>query len=348
VSSVGIEIVVPEGRLPVDPRRRDQVLHDYFSDRVVDSRQEPDGRWRVTVKPAPTADCYVDPRLDDGLCWWDAKASVTDIPYAFRGDNGIFVALSDAWTLLSWSQWLATLAAPPEHVTIVHLDDHDDLMSPRLAHRAGGFTDLLTGAEVDLTKPATVHDAITSGAIGMGSFVAPLLHSLPSVDIRHLCDTRYATLRAHEHRIHRVDATDALLQPGIARPAVALSPIASSDVPCGQIVGNYRASDDVADLFGDIADHPILLHIDLDFFNNRFDGDSDWRDRVNRHDPSIERIYHRIEVVVAALRRLRGRIVDVTIGISAGFFPAEFWQPVNDVLVRELAARRDPVDNPHL
>lgn len=335
------EVIVPANSLPVDPRHRDRLLQDYFPDRVADSRQEPDGRWLITVEPAATAEYYIDPLIDDGLQWWAEDTSIVEIPYGFRMLNGILVALSDAWTLLSWSRWLATLAGPPTKVTILHLDDHDDLMSPRLAQSVGGFTDLLTGAEVDLGRPNTVQDAITSGAIGMGSFIAPLVHLLPSVDILHLCDTHYARMRADEHWICRVNEIDTLLLPGAVRPALTLSPVAGRSVPSEGVAGKYRAGNNAAELFDSVADGPVLLHIDLDFFNNRFNGDSDWRHRANRHDPRIDQVNRRVDDILGALEKLRGRISDISIGISAGFFPAEYWQSVTELLVRELAVARD-------
>lgn len=338
MKSSSFEILLPPDRLPLDPATRDQVLQTYFADRVADSRAEPDGRWKVTVANPPTADFFIDPRLDEGLNWWNPAEAIADIGHSYRRDKGIFTALSDVWTLLSWSEWLASLAALPDHLTIIHLDDHDDLMSPRLVRRAQDFTDLLTGAEVALLDPNSVRDAITSGAIGMGSFIAPLIHSLPSVDIRHLCDTHYATLRSQEHRIQRVTVADELLQPGLLRPAVALSPTTSIGAAHGQTVGTYRAGNNARGLFAGIAEGPILLHIDLDFFNNRFDGDSAWLDRPNRHDPSAELIHGRVDSVLDALAPWQDRIVDITIGISAGFFPAEFWQPVCDALASGLAS----------
>jgi hypothetical protein len=88
------------------------------------------------------------------------------------------------------------------------------------------------------------------------------------------------------------------------------------------------------------------VHIDLDFFNNRYNWNSDWHEQPDRHDPSTERILDRIGDVVEALLPLRSRIVDIAIGISPGFFPAEFWQPAYDELIRELAGGRKYVDNP--
>jgi hypothetical protein len=286
----------------------------------------------------PTAEFYVDPRIEEGLRWWGC--SVTDVPFAHRTTRGVFVSLSDAWALLSMSRWLANQPSPPPHATIIHLDDHDDLMCPRLRTDDGNLTDLLTGRPVHLDDPASIADAIDSGAIGMGSFLAPILHTLPSVDIRHLCDTAYARTRADRFWVARATEPDTILAPDAHRPSIDLVPTADGASMPPRTSGTYQAADDETKLFADINDGPILLHIDLDFFNNRFNGNSDWQESTDRHDPSREHVMRRVEHVVDALMPLRHRIVDVAIGISPGFFPAELWAPVCRALIEDLAVDR--------
>jgi hypothetical protein len=332
VSSLSLS--VPADRLPADPAHRDQLLTRYFADRVPHSTQDSNGDWNVTVDAAPTAEFYIDPRLDEGLRWWGC--SVADIPFAHRRTSGAFLSLSDAWTLLSMSQWLARQHEPPPHITIIHIDDHDDLMCPRLSLQNGQFTDLLTGTSMRTHDPQSVADAIESGAVGMGSFLAPLLHTLPAVDIRHLCDTTYARTRPGRFRLVRAIEADGMLAPGAPRPAVRIVPITEQAGVPEQTVGTYQVRDDEAALLADIDGGPILLHIDLDFFNNRFNGDSDWANHNEQHDPDHNQVMRRVEQLVAALTPLRHRIVDVEIGISPGFFPAELWAPVCDALVDRL------------
>jgi hypothetical protein len=171
----------------------------------------------------------------------------------------------------------------------------------------------------------------------MGSFIAPFLHTIPFVDIRHLCDTKYSRLRAKTHAVSLTTTADTLLMPGAPRPSVSL-------FEKGQTAITYRAGDDLVDLMADVTEAPILLHVDLDFFNNRFDWDSDWADRPDCHDPSIEQIRGRIDKLLAGLGPVRERISDTSIGLSPGFFPVEFWQPVYDTLISELASHARPED----
>jgi len=347
MSGSSYDFVVPRDLLARDAVDRDLQLQAYFDERVASSEPDQHGDWRVTVGVPPTADFYVDPRLEEGLTWWSAGTTIAELPYSYRREKGIFIALSDVWTLLSWSEWLAGLGRYPDRVTVIHLDDHDDLMSPRLALDGDNFVDLMTGATVALAHPVSVRNAIRSGAIGMGSFLAPFIHRLPFVDIRHLCDTGYAKLRTEPHLLVRKTQPDTLLRPAAARPAVCLLP-ASSGPDGSEIAGCYRASDDAEFLFSDIPEGPVLLHIDLDFFNNRFNGNSDWAENLHRHDPTDVAVQERVEQVIASLEPIRHKVVDVSIGISPGFFPAELWQPVCDTLISELATPGVVSENPRM
>lgn len=235
----------------------------------------------------------------------------------------MFLSLSDAWTLLSMSQWLARQNGLPPHVTVIHVDDHDDLMCPRLGLRDGQFADLITGQTMSLHDPRSVADAINSSAIGMGSFLAPLLHTLPSVDIRHLCDTAYARTRVGRFWLVQATEADELLALGTPRPSVRIIPSAGSS-SSEQAVGTYQVVDDEIKLLADIQDGPILLHIDLDFFNNRFNGDSDWATHSRRHDPTYDQVMRRVERLVTTLTPVRHRIVDVEIGISPASSPPSY------------------------
>jgi hypothetical protein len=325
---------IPVGLLPEEPALRDQALTQYFAERIPNSVLDGDGGWQVSLDVPPTADFYIDPALDRGLTWWGC--TVADIPFAYRTMQGIFVSLSDAWTLLSASRWLADQASSPVHLTIIHLDDHDDLMCPRLAAHENRFADLLTGHPVDMRDPTSVEAAINSGAIGMGSFLVPLLHTLPFIDIRHLCDTNYARERTDRYWLVRTYEVDKLLDPRSRRPSVRLDPIVDPPTIPDQTVGTYQVRHDEIALLADLGEGPILLHIDLDFFNNRFDGDSDWLGNSHRHDPTKDQVMRRVDEILDALTPLRHRIVDVAIGISPGFFPAELWQVVCGTLVDRL------------
>jgi len=337
---------VPAERLPDDQRARDPILQEYVVDRVPDAVRDGD-MWAIRLRPPPRSDYYVDPRLRDGLAWWSKFARPTlirDIPYAVRRRSGVQVSLSDAWTIASWSRRLSTYGTGrSQSVMILHVDDHEDLMSPRLVVRDSTLVDLISCEPVQIDRPATVDAALKSGAIGMGSFIAPMLAAGRQVHIRHL---RMPTGRPQppgHYRLVLAHEPDTLLSPREPRLAArVLGP--NTRLGHGQItVGSYTLTETLSGWLDDLpADTLMLLHVDCDYFNNRYDGDSDWRSHSRIHDPSATQVQLSVKELCEALRSLAGRVDDVTIALSPGFFPAEYWRDTVEALLRTVAVRRRP------
>lgn len=337
-------MLVPAERLPDDRQERDQILQEYVVDRVPHATRDGDA-WAVRLLPPPRADYYVDPRLHEGLAWWSKFAGPTrirDIPYAVRRRAGVQVSLSDAWTIGSWSRRLTTQAAKQSApLVILHADDHEDLMSPRLVVRAGALVDLISGEPVHIDRPATVDAALRSSAIGMGSFMVPLLSADRPVHIRHLrMPTGRPRAPGHYELVLSYEL-DTLLCPGEPRPTAR---IIGPDTPPGQddlIVGSYTLTETPSGWLDDLhADALLLLHVDCDYFNNRYDGDSDWRSHSRIHDPSPAQVQLSVGELCETLQSLAGRVDDVTIALSPGFFPAEYWQTTTEALLRAVTVRR--------
>ncbi len=302
----------------------DTVLQSYFAfDQFVEWTINGDF-VEINLVPPPTADFYIDPQLAVGLAWWPGSSDLTLVPTQRLTLDGCSVFLNDAWTLLSWSQWLAR-AGSPSSITILHADDHQDLMSPRLFRHANQITDAITGESFDVRNPSNVAAAITSGAIGMGSFLVPLLGTVNSVDLRHLKARCPSTVK---RAIRLNDAADTLLSPDALRLACALVDDAGPH--------QYTLTADATVWAQSPSDDPILLHIDLDYFNNRFDGDSNWEHNEGRHDPPLATVLDMVDELCDSLERCSDRIVDIAIGISPAFFPGEMWQPTIERILDRL------------
>lgn len=326
---------IPLSRLPIDDHARHAMLRNYFCDKDATAKII-DGAWELELYWPGGADRHVDRRIKKELLEWGG-IGLAGMAFAQRRSGRVLTALYDTWTLLSWSQWAETaMPLDTEVITILHLDDHRDLGSPRLAQGADGLTDLITGGAFDIRDPASVRSACESGAIGMGSFLTPFLHAFPRCDIRQLCQPPKIKKTTDWEFISVTEADD-LLAPGSRRPAMRFE-LANGTGP-----GRYRATNNVADWLADIGPGPVLLHIDMDYFNNRYDGDGDWPDRHPRHDPPIATVLEKIDEATEAMREagLVGRIADAVIAFSPGFFPAEMWQPAQLRLRAGLAELYD-------
>jgi hypothetical protein len=241
---------------------------------------------------------------------------------AQRRNGRVLRALYDTWTLQSWSEWFARSGLnEDEPLTILHVDDHRDLGEPRLFKRGADWVDPITDRAFDLRRPETVRSAIESGAIGMGSFLTPVLHRFPNADVRQLGQAP-KVVSTTDYELELTTMPDDLLEPGAPRPSVQLHQTSTGTGP-----GLYRITDDPARWVEDVRPGPILLHVDMDYFNNRYDGDGDWRDRAIRLDPGLDEVLAQVDRVTGTLRTagLVSQIEDCVIAYSPGFFPAELW-----------------------
>jgi hypothetical protein len=314
-------IILPAERLPSGTSERHARLRDYFCDKDAEAILGASG-WELALAWPDGDDRHVDPKLDQALAWWDKGIRREDMALSARREGRILRCLYDTWTLQSWSEWLARHGATSiQQLTILHVDDHRDLGSPRLFVDSDGWIDSITGARCDLHDPTSTRSAIESGAIGMGSFLTPFLHVARYAEVRHLCQPPKVRGTA-DHTIQCVFERDTLIDPERERPSIRLDRSSTELGP-----GTYRITPDVDSWLEGIGEGPILFHIDMDYFNNRYDGDSDWPNRSDPFDPPLAQIFEKIDELTNALsrRRILERLEDIVIAFSPGFFPSEFW-----------------------
>ena len=327
------ELLVPRELLPLDLKEWHGFLRDYFCDKDAAATLVGNGVRLQLAWPSEVSR-HVDPELETGLKRLSRSVEVSSMWSEYWREGKILTALYDTWTLYSWSKWLArTPANLAKDVVLLHVDDHRDLGSPRLIAHDGTVTDAITGAIFDLLDPTSVRKAIESGAVGMGSFMTPFIHAVPSAEVRHLCQPPKGR-QTTEFSLRPATRADTLLREGEDRLSIEWEVSQESGL------GSYLVTSDVGLWSEGIAGRLALLHIDMDYFNNRYDGDSDWRDRPDRLDPDLETIRERIDEMVDAIRCSEAVIEDVTIAYSPGFFPAEFWRPAEEWLRSGLRKAR--------
>ncbi|MDO7848520.1 hypothetical protein Q5H92_19290 [Hymenobacter sp. M29] len=335
-----MKIFIPYHHLPLNTRTNYTAVEQYFAGRLVDIEPGPEG-LQLHLSWPDYAACYVDPDLEQGLAWWRHEMPVRQLPLEWVRRNNYQLSLNDNWTLYAWSQWLTRrLQGPglPEEVVILHVDDHRDCMSPLLFRKQGNqYTDALSSKPVNLLEPATVQQAIESGAIAVGSFMPPFLHQLPQVQLRHLIPSHRLATAFPAGYVAAVDETDALLCPTGQRPAVEFS----STHPSGR---RYFPTAELDEFLAEIPPHAaVLLHVDMDYFNNRYDGDSEWYHQPAVHNPPARVVYERISEVFSRIITAVpcARLEDITVALSPGFFPAEFWEQGVELVDRILSSTHD-------
>lgn len=323
--------------LPLEEKERVETLEEYFTEHLPTATDQKD-HWEIRLeRPSSPYGCYMyDPKIRQGLEWWNPGTRVRNIPSEKRFlQKGLF-ALEDQWTPLSWSRYFQKLGSIPQEIALLHIDDHQDMMAPRIGKRLDNkyFVDFITGDQFSLLKPKSVEAAIVSGAVGKGSILTPLIWQVDKIHIRHL------TLRPSSY-------TTYALKRALQEDTILGNPLQRISVQCENTErdtlltsSNYIATADIDTWLSFIPAHiPVFLHIDMDFFNNRFDGNSSWQEAKGQriHDLSLLEQKELLNQIFMGIkkRELHTKIVDVSICLSPSFYPAEFWGPMTDMLFKE-------------
>lgn len=311
----------------------------------------------------------LDDRLPHTLRALIPGRGADDLPGLCARTERALLAFDDSWTAAGWSAWWSGARASNRAIDVVvlHADDHKDVTSPFLTPDGDAWIDLLTGRAMSLREPRSVADAVVSGAIGIGSFIAPWLHTWHRMELRHLRAggppiERAALLPSYarvdesvgirrptitmrsagnalderdEHREQGEPDAVASLRSGTSSSrhvdSTTVSPVvssgASASVSSIAVADEsvYIGTDDLAAWTADIpADAAVLLHIDLDYFNDRHGGGHPSPGR----DPSEFESLIRVREICTALaaRGLAARIEHTAICCSPGFCPSERWE----------------------
>jgi hypothetical protein len=226
------------------------------------------------------------------------------------------LSLSHSWALWAWSY---ALQRPTDSLTLVHLDAHADLEIPALicSDANGRFTAPVGSHYLDISEPASVANFIEHGFIGIGSFIVPLIFANPNCHLVHVepVEPKPVAPRLAYLRPRRV-AHQSLF--GVhERPAAAIE---NQGEQCYLRLSNL---DDVArlELYGS-----VLLDIDMDYFCNPFEPEEkNGKKNISRH--CWEEIELAIDRVTTVLQRSawREQVRIVTVALSPGFFPSQYW-----------------------
>lgn len=328
-------IEIPEELLPTELEEKISFCNNYFSGKKVtlEKKQE---KLYANLDWYKEPEFYIDTEIEDNIRILDENLSIKSIPYAKVQRNGFNLMLNDNWTLHFWSKWLKEKIdskIPLNKVIIIHIDDHYDCMPPLLFRQAdNSLKDAITGKNVCMNVPDTIESAILSGAIAIGSFMPVILHDLESTEFRYLLPEHRNLGKDIKGEIYREHIADKLFTDSY-RPSLSFRKEIKGHQP------TYLLTKNIRELLADIEPNAsILLHIDMDYFNNRFDGDSDWLFNEKKHNPSSQEVLKNIEEVFYLIRTElnQAQIENITIALSPGFFPSEFWKESLNIIEEHL------------
>lgn len=318
-----MKVSINKGNLPKDREAAINMIYYHFSNHKIDLTESSD-YFHLELNRSTFMYCENTTKKLEifGINEKDV------LNYFILEPKGIFCLL-ESWIPLGWSYFFSITNKVPKNLTVIHLDDHSDLMAPQISvDDKGNWNDMFTGRKINFTAPESIKKAIESGAITLGSILTILVHYIENLNILHFKQNSETILRY----IGKMTENEGLITTEQKRMSVATTRNPK------QNAGKYLRTSDIYKIIQNIPDEDeIFLHIDMDFFNNRFNGSSDWKQRL-KHDPNLEQQKKIIKSFCIAISKpkILNRIVHVSIGVSPSFYPSEYWKEGITYLLSEL------------
>jgi hypothetical protein len=267
----------------------------------------------------------LDPHLPSALERLSPPASMTGI-LNYRSRRAAFeLCFEDSWSGSFIAEQLAR-CRDVKDLTIIHLDDHADMLSTLLAcGHDETLRDLTAGSLFEPNSPDAWASSIHSGAIGIGCFLVPLFYGKWRTHVRHINNAGPSTAR--KQWVLRAPISYDLI------PTTSFAAVRLSSAPPEDDHGTYTVSSCCEASLDDLPDGQLIVHVDLDYFINDFNGNP----RSGDYNPPAALIDDGRRKMKAFFLALRARNVTVNrwiVATSPGFCCACHW----DFLLRELAS----------
>lgn len=271
----------------------------------------PDGHLHITGQD--TSYNRVDPWLPQALTHFRSDLTPSNTLSYCVSEHYFNLFCEDSWS----GYFIAESIWQQHHTDLVllHLDDHADMMPTLLASAGDARRDPIRDVPFDPHNLPDWSAAISSGAVCIGNHVTALFHRCCHVHVRHLRERGpHTALQQVSCSIRRYE-----IAPTIEFADIALT----SATP--NAVGTYMAQPDPVTLLRDMPLGALIIHIDLDYFINDFNGS--FRGDDYCPDTSLRVIaQQRIDRFFTGLSSLDRPVVRWLIATSPGFCCAQHWE----------------------
>ena len=214
-----------------------------------------------------------------------------------------------------------------DNVGIIHADDHTDLMPTILQVRDGNLWYPGSSIIFEPHSQEAWQMAIHHGVIGIGNFLTAICYLSPNIHIRHLSQASPVT--------DRTLGLDYDIVTHWQVPDVSFACVTRNIDENRGTAGSYRCSSNADCAFDDLPSCPIIVHIDLDYFINDFNGnpcDSNYiPDKRLRTQAQ-----HRIDDMFSGLHQLQPYIVSWIVAASPSFCSATHWRWLCDTIAGNI------------
>jgi hypothetical protein len=271
------------------------------------------------------ADPHLVPTLAEE---WDGLAPGGIVSYRTEARR-VDLCFEDSWSGWFIARCLQT-SGQCEDLILIHLDDHTDMM-PTLLRRSGeGLADVATDRPFRAAFPSDWEASIRTGAVGIGSFITPIYYSGHKVHVRHLNHFANSTYRLFN--VTPLSNTYALI------PRIEFAGIRKRNDGWEHSAGTYLGGADAAGVLRAIPDGRVVVHIDLDYFINDFNGNPGTPCTLPDRRKN-ERARHLMDRFFEVVKPTAARVERWIVATSPGFCSALHWR----WLLEEIEDRIDAI-----
>jgi hypothetical protein len=267
-----------------------------------------------------------DPHLHENIQTLPVRIIDDDYAQFHAHLNDYDLCMEDSWTGYFVARCLSERVSD-EPLVFIHLDDHTDMMSTLLVQTPEGLKDPSTNTTFNPIVPQHWKSVISSGAVGIGSFVTALYYLKQPVHVMHLnhaLDNRSEWLYVAPHAITQP------LMPRARFVTIFKQPQESSEQ-----LGTYTASISISHLLTMLPQGRVIVHIDLDYFINDYNGNIG-----AAPTKSIAKLReHALDLMEAFFDGMHSSGIKAErwiIATSPGFCSARHWQWLLDELSKQI------------
>lgn len=312
-------ISIPKNFLSANPQIAYESIYGYFNGFDIDI-QETMYDYTLFLRKSDFAYCE---DISKGLLRLNILPdSISD--YCFINAS-CCMCLSENWLPYGW-RVITGQDIVAKNTAIIHIDDHSDLMKPFISIESGIYRNLLSNQTANSLSVDFLKNAINTGAITIGSMLTMIVFSLERFNIYHL------KRNVEKKRLGIVK--QAFLDPLIQNcERIGIDFIDDCSGPA------YFLTSSVDEIVSNLnGEEQCVLHIDMDYFNNRYNGSTSWEiDNIGKNY-SLDEQKHRMVEIAKALESINNTIPIkyILIGISPSFYPSEYWEEGLCFLLKSL------------
>lgn len=218
-----------------------------------------------------------------------------------------------------------------EPLVLVHLDDHTDMMPTLLEKRHNRLIDPVSGSVFNLGCENAWHQAIDHGVVSIGNFITPFFYHDAPIHVRHLSNQLQTDVQGVLTKAVHYDVV----------PNRQFAGIEFEEQASGH--SSVVSAFDPESLLTDLPAGLLIVHIDLDYFINDFDGDEGHQALTLDHSLML-RVQLKMDRFFDALLRSGRSVQRWIIATSPGFCAARHWVWLLSELQRRIESTAHQID----